>query len=1099
MSEMGPGQESFNKMAVEGLGTEGTPATSPYPRPLLEGGQAPRHLGEYRILREVARGGMGVVYEAVQEPLGRHVALKVLPPHTLTRPGLLERFRREAQAAARLHHTNIVPVFGVGEHEGTHFYAMQFIQGQSLDHVLRELRQWRGRPAPERGVRGGECEPTHKPAPPTPGARSGRPAATESASASATLGQPEGEYFRSVARVGIQVAEALAYAHQMGVLHRDVKPANLLLDARGTVWVTDFGLAKSEGAEGLTSPGDIVGTIRYMAPERFRGEGDARGDLYSLGVTLYEMATLRPAFSAPDRGRLIERILHEEPPPPREVDALVPRDLETIILKAIAKDPGQRYASAAALAEDLRRFLADRPIRARRVTAWERGWRWCRRNPVVAGLAGSLAVLLLALGAGLVVNGLLRGERDRALRAEAEARDLLGRAQNAEREVQIRSHLAQAMALRRGHQAGQRFGALAEVAEALKLGPSAELRQELRNEAIACLALPDMRVAREWPGWPAGSAQLAFDGRLERYARTDREGQVSVRRTADDAEVYHFPSGLGAASPALSPDGRYLALCDSRRYELWKLEGPKAVRLLRELDCSAHDFSPDGRLAAVVSLDGTVRLYDLSSGQRAQEMRPGPHTVRFLAFHPGGRRLALSHAGGVQVRDVETGAALADLPQAGAEHLAWHPGGKALAVVGSDQAIHLWDVTAREEVVKFRRWKNAGLRITFNRAGDVLASCGWEHMVRLWDPRTGEELFHMPAELTGAPLHFGADDLLLAADVKGDKVRLWEIVKGDECRRLVRNPARGKAPYGPFTVSPDGRTLAACTPDGFGLWCPHTGRPLAHARSEPLDGVLFEPSGALLTAGPAGISRWAFGPGRGQARRGALPLGPPQRLPLPGTSGTQIACSRDGRVLASAQRWGALVLHADRPDRPVRLEPHEDARAVAVSPDGRWVVTGSQHSTGVRVWEARTGKPVKDLLPHEGWVRVSFSPDGRWLATRGNSLRLWAVGSWEEGPSLGGIPGAAFAFSPAGGLLATETGYGAVRLVDPETGREYARLEDPDQVRVAWMSFSPDGTRLLTAGAGSGAWVRAWDLRAIRRQLAEMGLDRGLPLYALRR
>jgi WD40 repeat protein len=216
---------------------------------------------------------------------------------------------------------------------------------------------------------------------------------------------------------------------------------------------------------------------------------------------------------------------------------------------------------------------------------------------------------------------------------------------------------------------------------------------------------------------------------------------------------------------------------------------------------------------------------------------------------------------------------------------------------------------------------------------------------------------------------------------------------------------------------------------------------------------------------------------------------------LPGTAGTQIATSLDGRVVVSAHRGGAVALHSDHPDRPVRLGPQEDAGAVAVSPDGRWVATGSQTGAGAKVWDARTGEPVRELVPQEEGVRVSFSPDGRWLATQGSGLRLWAVGSWREGPVLGGVSGVAFAFSPSENLLAAETGYGAVRLVEPDTGRECARLEDPDQVRVAWACFSPDGTQLLTSGGGDGAWVRVWDLRAVRAGLAERGLDWERPPY----
>src|SRR5205823_845309 len=191
-------------------------------------------------------------------------------------------------------------------------------------------------------------------------------------------------YARSVARVGVQVAEALAYSHQQGILHRDIKPANLLLDAQGTVWVSDFGLVKEQGTEELTTQGDFVGTLRYMAPERFQGRSDPRSDVYGLGLTLYEMLTLRPAFAASDRARLVERVQQEEPPRPRKLDPNIPHDLETIVLKAIAKEPARRYPTAATMAEDLRRFLADRPVEARRVATWERVWRWVRRNPGLA-------------------------------------------------------------------------------------------------------------------------------------------------------------------------------------------------------------------------------------------------------------------------------------------------------------------------------------------------------------------------------------------------------------------------------------------------------------------------------------------------------------------------------------------------------------------------------------------------------------------------------------------------------------------------------------------------------------------------------------------
>jgi serine/threonine protein kinase/Flp pilus assembly protein TadD len=402
--------------------------------PPLPPAPLPQQIGDYRILREVGRGGMGVVYEAEQESLGRRVALKVLPPHTLKEEKALERFRREARAAAKLHHTNIVPVFEVGQGGGACFYAMQFIQGQALDQVIEELRRLREHSQGTRPAALGEAARSlltgvykaqeltegYAPAEDTP------PSAPASGSGVTPLSGAESShphYFRSVAGIGQQVAQALAYAHARHIIHRDIKPSNLLLDAAGVVWVTDFGLAKTDD-DGLTNTGDIVGTLRYMAPERFEGHGDARADVYALGLTLYELLTLRPAFAARDRLKLIEQIRTTEPPRPRSVDRRVPRDLETIVLKAMDKDANRRYKTAEELAQDLGRFLDDEPIHARAASLAERGWRWVRRRPAVAGLFAALtvaAVALIAVAVTLHYNRELREARDQADLARKEA------------------------------------------------------------------------------------------------------------------------------------------------------------------------------------------------------------------------------------------------------------------------------------------------------------------------------------------------------------------------------------------------------------------------------------------------------------------------------------------------------------------------------------------------------------------------------------------------------------------------------------------------------------------------------------------------------
>jgi serine/threonine protein kinase/tetratricopeptide (TPR) repeat protein len=412
---------------------------------LAAGGTTLERLGDYRILREIGRGGMGVVYEAEQESLGRRVALKVLAAYGLRHPKQLLRFHREARAAARLHHTNIVPVFGVGESEGQHYYVMQFISGLGLDAVLEEIKQLRGHgpeelaPAPPeaacalstasvaRSLMSGRL--ASAPAQDSPNLTAIPDTATHppfpAAPSSVVLpGQSRGssssdagsQYARSVAMIGVQVAEALDYAHRQGTLHRDIKPSNLLLDGQGTVWVADFGLAKAADSDDLTHTGDIVGTVRYMAPERFEGRCDARSDVYALGLTLYELLARRPAFDKSERAELIRQVTHEEPARLRALDTTIPRDLETVVHKAIEREPARRYGDAGALAADLRRFVEGRAIRARRVSPVEHAWRWCRGNPAVAALGAAVLVL-----GGLSVAGALWVQRQRADAVQREA------------------------------------------------------------------------------------------------------------------------------------------------------------------------------------------------------------------------------------------------------------------------------------------------------------------------------------------------------------------------------------------------------------------------------------------------------------------------------------------------------------------------------------------------------------------------------------------------------------------------------------------------------------------------------------------------------
>ncbi|MFL5341354.1 MAG: protein kinase domain-containing protein [Gemmataceae bacterium] len=373
-------------------------------------------LGDFQVVRQIGRGGMGVVYEAVQRSLGRRVALKVLPFAAALDAKHLQRFRTEAHAAAQLNHPNIVPVYAVGSERGIHFYAMQLIEGRSLNALIRELRGEAVISGQDNSIATVDLRRDPDRAGRKRG-RSDRPA------------RPP-ESYREAADFVAQVADALDYAHEAGVIHRDIKPANLLLDANDNVWVTDFGLAQMGADATLTASGDVVGTLRYMSPEQASGKRllvDHRTDVYSLGATLYELLTLEPIFPDVLQPELLHQILNEEPRRPRAIDPGVPVDLETIVLKAIGKMPEDRYATAGEFAADIRRFLADEPVRARRPSPADRARKWLRRHPVYVNAAG---VLLLFGMVGLAASSALvlwkqkqtdrayQREKDRAREAE---------------------------------------------------------------------------------------------------------------------------------------------------------------------------------------------------------------------------------------------------------------------------------------------------------------------------------------------------------------------------------------------------------------------------------------------------------------------------------------------------------------------------------------------------------------------------------------------------------------------------------------------------------------------------------------------------------
>jgi eukaryotic-like serine/threonine-protein kinase len=805
-------------------------------------------IGDYRILREVGRGGMGVVYEAEQISLGRRVALKVLPGHVIGDRKTQERFRREAKAAARLHHTNIVPVFEVGRDREVSFYAMQLIQGQGLDQVIDELRRLRdpgrksnapasprepatvsqvplaasehlrkrelsrmaesllsGRlvdqeadssttddPTPSLVVteRFGEGSPSSREQGPPGGDRVPAPSSSSVMSSSAVM--PGGKhvsevdtsgrrqpFLRSVAQIGRQAAQGLAHPHARGIIHRDIKPSNLLLDTDGVVWITDFGLAKADD-DGMTATGDILGTLRYMAPERFRGGGDARADIFALGLTLYELLTLKPAYDSVNRLNLIEQIKNDEPLRPRSIDRQISRDLETIVLKAIAKEPERRYPTADAMAEDLRRFLADEPIMARQISTSERYWRWARRNPVIVGLGAMLAaVLVLATIGSLVAAVRFANLADQAKNSAVQARNSAAAEHGARIDAEkaqvtadqarkaaettrttaqsetYRAMISEVKALRAGRQLGWRDEALANLARLAVMPTPRRDLAELRTEAVASLGEFGVKeVARlAVPGWAASPAEfspdsrtlvtVSGDGNLDLW---DVPGRSHLRRlygvTAQTASSTHVRRGL----VQFLPNGELAYLSSKGGVAFLDASGAPSARapILRGT-AKALKLCADvkGTWFAVGWDDGHIDFHDALTDARKRSFL----AINWwdFAFSPDGDWFALHTSAGLEIARTNERDSSFKLPQGGGHvpAIAFSPDGAKIASA-DERAVLVWDLTKKKAMLRLTGHKETVTAIAFSPDGSMIAtSCG-DATTRIWDARDGHPLTSLP-------------------------------------------------------------------------------------------------------------------------------------------------------------------------------------------------------------------------------------------------------------------------------------------------------------------------------------------------------------------